>query len=103
MKLDQIKRRYDRARANAIQAIDDLDQGADPKRVYREVEHAVLWKLLVMLEGKLSINMDVLDELLANTNGGGEEPVFADLPRDEAHRRARTNARLRRLNEDLEG
>ena len=100
MNLQEIKDRYRRAREQAIREIDDLSQGADPAQVYRAVEIAVVWKVVLATEGKLTINLDVLDELLGPTNGHGEhQPVTADLPRAEAQRRSNYNARMERENE----
>ena len=110
MNLQEIKDRYFRARENATRAIDDLDQGADPVRVYEAVETAILWKLMWATEGKqLAVNLDVFDAMMGPTNGHDEDPdhlpVYASLPRDEAQRRSNHNARKEREREerDAEG
>ena len=64
---EDIRTRYVRAREQAIRAIDDLDQGADPERVYDELEIAFLWKMSDEGSG-MRYRPDTLSRMLERTN-----------------------------------
>lgn len=65
MTLEEITDHYQRARDTAVRELADLSQGADPERVYAAMENAAMWKVVLMHEGKMAINMDVLHEMLS--------------------------------------
>ena len=67
MTREEIRERYARARERAICAIDDLDQGADPERVYDELEVAFLWKLADQGNGPTVFRPETLDRMLELT------------------------------------